>query len=126
MADIPPHEQALAQHIIVSAFESPCEWDGTVPDDADFDWDEWTIEFVDGYDDGHIEVGASQSFTESTRVSRGSQTHPPEYENHDGTLYATFVADWSENALAGEFHIHFECEGGAPSPPDPEPYDELR
>jgi hypothetical protein len=97
-----------------------------MPDGADFDWDAWTVKHVDGFDDGRIEVGASQSFTESTRVSSGSRTHPPEYENHEGTLYATFVADWSDDALAGAFDIHFEAEGGKPTPPDPEPYDELR
>lgn len=121
MSELPPHTQALAQHIIISALESGCEWQGRLPDDVALDWDAWTVEHVDGRDTTW-EVEASQPFTESVRRSRGSRMHPPEYDQYDGTVHGFFSVDWSEDALAGEYTIHFETEGGAPSPPDPEPY----
>jgi len=125
MSELPPHREALAQHIIISCLESGCDWLGWLPDAAELDWDAWTVEYVRGRDDGSIEVEASQPFTESVRRSRGSRMHPPEYDTYEGTVHGFFAADWSEDPFMGEYTVHFETEGGAPSPPDPDPHADI-
>lgn len=121
MSDLEPHERAIAQHIIAHTVESDAEIEGGgIPEGVEIDWYDWTVKYIEGYDTTTV-VRAEQDFVQSGAKVSGGFHHPPEYEQHEGTIRADFAADWSDDALMGDCHIHLEVEGGAPSPPDPEP-----
>lgn len=126
--ELQPYEKALGRHIVISCLEARNDSiDDYLPDDVEYDWDGWTIEHVDG-DETAIEVVATQEDSESVKVKNArynppGKAHPAEYEHYEGTIVAHARIDWSDDPLAGDSHITLDWEGGAPSPPDPDPHE---
>ena len=116
-----PHEKAIAQHVIAHVVESNFEIHGSgIPEGVDIDWYDWDIQYMSGSDTA-VMVHAEQDFTQSGAKVSGGFHHPPEYEQHEGTIHADFRVDWGDDPLGGDCELYIEVEGGAPSPPDPEP-----
>lgn len=121
--DLAEWEVSLGHHVLQHSMEGN-DFEAHIDDDIEWDYRDWSIQHVDTKD-GFIEVEATQKSSQSERVSRGSRLQPPEYKNHKVTLRAFARAKWTEDdPLAGECEVHIEQEGGIPSPPDPEPYDD--
>lgn len=135
----------LAKHAMIQAYESRDEYCyGAIPEDLDLSLydahksitqiDETTTDarygpsFADsvGGDevlDGLVVVAEMDGY-ESERVSRGTRLQPPEYKQHDVTVYVTAWWFPRPDELAPLTAIEVDSEGGIPSPPDPGPYDE--
>jgi hypothetical protein len=135
--------EQLAKHALIQAYESPDEYRyGTIPDDLDVSlYDAHThITEVDeittdsrhgppfpGADDKErdgLRVHAELTGYESERVARGTRYQPPEYKQHEVTVHVTGWWFPHPDQLAPLTAIEVECEGGIPSPPDPEPYED--
>lgn len=139
--------EQLAKHAMYQAYESPDEYHlVSLPDEISdvslydahkhiSEVDEVTTDTYHGppfsnevADDetlGGLEVRAKMTGYVSERVSRGSRTHPPEYENHDVDIYVT--AWWfPRDQLAPLTGIEADAEmpSAAKPAPDPEPYDD--
>lgn len=117
-------EKHVGKHLIATALEAPSSCiDSTVPNDVEYSYDDWEIDTLDGDSDGRVCVVGKQSAAQYEQRSRGSRTHPPEYESHDGTVIITATVDFGEAPLCGEVSATLEYVGGRPTPPDPEPHD---
>ena len=138
--------EQLAKHAMYQAYESHNELHcGSIPEEVNdvslydahkniTEVDEITTEtrhgpsFSDDLAEGEVldglAVEAKMTGYVSEQTSRGSHTHPPEYKNHDADV---FVMAWwfpRPDELAPLTAIDVATEGGMPTPPDPEPYDD--
>lgn len=139
--------EQLAKHAMYQAYESRDQFCyGIVPDEITdvslydahkniTEVDEITTEsrhglsFPDHLADDEVLNGllvtAEMTGYVSERTSRGSRTHPPEYENHDANIYVT--AWWfprpDQLAPLTAIEVDAELPSAAKPAPDPEPYD---
>ena len=140
MPDIKPQYESLAQHAITMAREegnftdhasrrdaaSDSPPDGGRADilvDEDVEWSlaDMTITNAEFAGDNLFVVDGVCESSQSVKVSSGSRTHPPEYKNYDATVEITIAWYPQKNDGFGETELTAFQEGGAPSPPDPEP-----
>lgn len=121
MPDINPQHESLATHAITLAREDGNFTDILVDDDVEWSLAEMEITNAEFAGDNLFVVEGVCESSQSVQVSSGSRTHPPEYKNYDATVEISIAWYPQNNDGFSETEVTARQEGGAPSPPDPEP-----
>jgi hypothetical protein len=121
MPDIKPQYESLAQHAITLAREDGNFTDILVDEDVEWSLADMTIENAEWADNNLFVVHGVCDTSQHVQVSSGSRTHPPEYDSYDATVEITIAWYPQKNDGFSETEVTARQEGGAPSPPDPEP-----
>lgn len=116
-----PEHIALAEHARTLAIEDADPFDDLTDDDVEWSLREMDIDTAEWADDETFVVHGQCETYQSVQRSSGSRTHPPEYENYDVTVRISIEFTPAANDGCGATSVYAEQEGGAPSPPDPEP-----
>lgn len=121
MPDIKPQYESLATHAVTLAREQATIDDMLVDNDVEWSLADMTIENAEWAGNDLFVVHGTCESSQSVQRSSGSRTHPPEYENYDVTVLITVAFYPAKNDGFGTCEVSARQEGGAPSPPDPEP-----
>jgi len=102
-----------------------CEWEYPYGSDPEY----WELHTDDG--EPFMLVCVTTEGTETVQTKRAvtnappSKCHPAEYESHEATVFVEIVWYPGGDGLNGETHMTIRQEGGAPTAPDPEPYNDI-